>query len=99
MTSDPKAFLWDQGNSQKNFLKHQVSIEECESAFLDDNKIFFEDFKHSFTEKRLLIIGLAKPKRLLTISYTIRKQKIRVISARDVSKKERRLYEEINPHS
>lgn len=99
MISDPKEFQWDQGNDNKNYLKHKVSTSECESAFLDDSKIGFDDFKHSFKEKRLIVIGLAKPGRLLTIAYTIRNQKIRVISARDASKKENNIYEKINHHS
>jgi len=99
MITNPLEFQWDQGNHQKNFVKHKVSVEECESTFLDELKIGFDDFKHSFAEPRLIIIGSTSQKRLLTIAYTIRKQKIRVISARDASTKERRIYEEINKHS
>lgn len=93
MTFDPVEFEWDEGNINKNSSKHQVSVQECEEVFADINKIILDDIEHSHRENRLIVIGYSQQQKLLIIAYTIRKQKIRVISARDVDRKERRLYE------
>ena len=85
-------FEWDQGNSGKN-NKHKVDDKEAEEAFLDDGKVAFLDTIHSKNEERLRLIGKTKKNRLLFIVYTKRKDKIRVISARDVNRKEVPLYE------
>mgnify|MGYP001604475043 CR=1 FL=1 len=89
-------FEWDAGNKQKSLVKHEVSNEECEEAFFDYNKEIQKDILHSVSEKRYVLIGQTKKKRLLYVVFTIRKNKIRVISARDINKKERKLYEEKN---
>ena len=86
-------FQWDKDNIEKNWRKHKVSPVECEQVFF--NKAFItEDVKHSQREKRYYALGLTDDKRLLFVSFTIRKSLIRVISARDMSKKERKIYEE-----
>ena len=89
----PVEFLWDKGNINKNYIKHKVSDWECEEAFFDVDKKIFKNKIHSIDEKRYLIIGKTKKRRMLFIVFTIRKKKIRVISARDVNKKEIKLYE------
>jgi len=89
-------FEWDAGNKQKSLVKHEVSNEECEESFFDYNKEIQKDNLHSINEKRYVLIGQTKQNRLLYIVFTIRKDKIRVISARDINKKERKLYEEKN---
>ena len=86
-------FDWDEGNRQKNWLGHRVSAKECEEIFFDENKKIAEDSKHSVKEKRHLIIGKTRADRLLYAVFTVRKQKVRIISARDLNKKERHLYE------
>ena len=91
-----KEFLWDAGNLEKNRLKHRVESSEAEEVFFDDEKIILKDRLHSGKEDRYLILGTTKRSRLLFIVFTVRTDKIRVISARDVSKKERKLYEEAN---
>lgn len=89
---DVFAFEWDSGNSDKP-KKHGLTLEEVEEAFFDEQRIVFDDWRHSKTEKRLTILGKTKQERLLNITYTIRKDKIRVITARDINKKEVYLYE------
>ena len=89
-------FEWDAHNKEKSFIKHEVTNEECEETFFDYNKKIQKDNLHSINEKRYVLMGQTKQNRLLYIIFTIRKNKIRVISARDINKKERKLYEEKN---
>ncbi len=86
-------FDWDEGNKIKNKLKHGVTKKESEHVFLDKHAVQFEDIKHSQVERRIIIIGKSKRNRHLHITFTIRRNKIRVISARDANKKEREYYE------
>lgn len=90
---EPIKFIWDRGNEIKNSLKHHVTNDEAEEIFFDSNSKLFKDKIHSQTEDRYLILGKTKKNRLLFIVFTIRQKKIRVISARDINKKERGLYE------
>ncbi len=89
-------FEWDAGNRQKSLVKHEVSNEECEETFFDYNKEIQKDILHSINEERHVLIGQTKKRRLLYLIFTIRKNKIRVIFARDLNKKERKLYGEKN---
>lgn len=90
---EPATFVWDEGNIDKN-LKHKVTNREAEEVF-ESNPIFiFQDVKHSLLEERNMIWGVTKKVRKLSIFFTIRNDKIRIISARDMHKKERREYEE-----
>lgn len=86
-------FEWDKGNRGKNFIRHRVIDEECEEIFFDHNKKLLRDILHSGTENRYILIGKTKQQRILFIVLTMRKHKIRVISARDLNKKEKHLYE------
>lgn len=86
-------FEWDNGNKEKNFLKHKIRDEECEEIFFDQNKKILKDVIHSGKEERYILIGKTKKRKLIFLVFTIRKDKIRVISARDLNKKERKLYE------
>jgi len=86
-------FQWDTGNINKNWLKHKVSNEECEEVFFDQGKKLLADPLHSSQEPRYLIIGKTKQQRLLFVVFALRKNKIRIISARDLNKRERKLYE------
>lgn len=88
-----EGFDWDIANQEKNWLKHEVTWEECEAVFTDENLKLLEDIFHSKTEDRFIIIGKTRKQRLLYIAFTIRNNKIRVISARDINKKEIKLYE------
>lgn len=87
-------FEWNEGNINKNWTKHHVTTEEAEQAFYDEYKVTSLDILHSQAEHRYILIGKTKVDRLLYIVYTIRGEKIRVISARDTSRKEEKLYEE-----
>ncbi|GAB4219479.1 MAG: BrnT family toxin [Candidatus Microgenomates bacterium] len=91
-------FDWDEGNIDKNQIKHNVHFKECEEVFLNKPMID-KDIKHSLKEKRYFCLGETNKKRYLFISFTIRNYKIRVISARPMSKKERRIYEKIKKNS
>ncbi len=87
------SFEWDKGNSGKN-KKHKVDDKEAEEVFFDEKRYLFIDKVHSDNEERLRIVGKTKANRLLFIVFTKRKNKIRIISARDINKKEVYLYEE-----
>ena len=87
-------FDWDKDNKDKNLKKHGVSDEECEEIFFDPRKKISKDILHSANEGRYILIGKTKSKRLLFLVFTIRKNKIRVISARNLNKKEKHLYEQ-----
>ncbi len=89
-----EGFEWDDGNRNKNWKQHKVHWTEAEEAFLNEPVVLFPDPHHSQIETRLALLGRTLAERLLTIVFTIRKNRIRVISARDMSKKERRLYHE-----
>ena len=85
------SFEWDKGNEQKNWLKYKVTSEEAEEAFDDENRMIFKDVKHSTRqEKRFLLF--AETRRKLLIVFTMRKQNIRIISARPMNRKEAMIY-------
>jgi len=85
-------FDWDKGNTNKNWLKHKVSPAECEQIFFNRPLVIQDDIKHSETEKRFYALGRTDSKRNLFIAFTVRDKRIRVISARDMSRKEREVY-------
>ena len=91
---NPGGFQWDKGNKGKNYSKHKVTDQECEESFFDQNKRVFKDILHSGSEERYILLGQTKDSRILFIVFTIRHGKVRVISARDLNKKEKRFYEE-----
>lgn len=86
-------FDWDQYNKNKNNAKHNVTYIEAEEIFHYKKKIIIEDRKHSDQEIRYITYGITAFGRLLAVIYTLRKGKIRIISARPQSRKERRQYE------
>ena len=90
---EPLEFEWDKGNQGKNLIKHGVSDEECEEVFFDERKKILKDVLHSGKEERHILLGRTKEKRILFVVFMIQKAKIRVISARDLNKKELKLYE------
>ncbi len=85
---DPIEFEWDDGNSDKNWFRHHVSQIECESVFFNEPLLFRHDIGHSNIELRYLCLGKTKQSRYLFISFTIRSDKIRIISARDMTQRE-----------
>ena len=87
-------FEWDHGNKGKNFKKHGVADQECEEVFFDPKKKVLRDPLHSGREERFMLLGKTKMGRLLFVVFTIRGDRIRIISARDLNKREKHLYEE-----
>lgn len=85
-------FEWDKGNSNKNKIKHGVEDREAEEIFSNKPLIIFEDKTHSQQEERWGSFGKTNQGRRLAVSFTVRGSKIRVISARDQSQKERAVY-------
>jgi hypothetical protein len=85
-------FDWDEGNTDKNWFKHKVNPLECEQVFFNHPLIIQNDTIHSKKEKRFYALGQTDFKRFLFIAFTVRNNLIRVISARDMSRKERGVY-------
>ena len=87
-------FEWDENKAAKNLSKHKVSFNEAKTVFNDPLYIDFYDPDHSEEEDRYLIVGQSDQGRLLIVSYTERGNSVRLISAREVTSHERRVYEE-----
>ena len=87
-----QGFDWNKVNLDKNLLKHNVSNSECEEALFNQPLVVSPDEKHSQAEKRFYALGKTDNNRLLFLSFTVRNNLIRVISARDMNKKEREQY-------
>ena len=90
---DCEGFDWDEGNIQKNWQRHKVNRHECEDVFFNP-RLVLDDLRHSQSEMRYTILGNTNMLRHLLIVVTIRRNKIRIISARDMNKKEREKYEQ-----
>ncbi|MBK9155827.1 MAG: BrnT family toxin [Chloracidobacterium sp.] len=91
---DCEGFDWDEGNSEKNWHLHRVTDKECEEVFANRPIIIVRDRGHSRSEKRFAARGVNVTGRRLTVIFTIRNGLIRVISARDMTTREERVYEE-----
>ena len=97
---EPLIFEWDKGNIIKNCEKHDVTNQEAEELFSNEPFIIAEDIEHSNEqEKRFQALGKTKLGRLLFVSFTIRVEKVGVISVRDMSRKEEVTYESIEKNS
>lgn len=90
---DCTGFEWDKHNADKIWNKHHVTLSECEQIFFNLPIIIADDEKHSKKEKRYYALGHTDINRLLFIAFTIRKDRIRIISARNMSRKERKVYQ------
>ncbi len=86
-------FEWDPEKAERNAQRHRVTFEEAETAFNDPYARVGYDPDHSEAEQRLILIGHSYRERLLFISFTERERRIRIISARKATRKERRDYE------
>lgn len=93
--NNPVLFEWSKGNDDKNLIKHGVSNQEAEETFKNEPFLLSKDIKHSKKEERFQVLGKTNMERRLFISFTIRNEKIRIISARDMNKKERSVYEKV----
>jgi uncharacterized DUF497 family protein len=86
-------FEWDDGNLEKNWEQHGVSAAESEQVFFQRPILIARDPRHSQDEVRYAALGRTAAARQLTIVFTIRGTLVRIISARDMSRRERRVYE------
>lgn len=86
-------FEWDEGNARKN-EKHGVTASEVEQVFFNQPILMLEDEKHSQVEPRFHALGITHASRKLHVTFAIRGTRIRVISARDMHRKERAIYEQ-----
>jgi len=84
-------FEWDEGNAHKNW-EHGVSPEEAEDVFFNEPLVFRSDVRHSKREKRYYALGQSRVGRYLFIAFTIRGSRLRVISVRDMNRKEKDAY-------
>jgi len=89
---DFTGFEWDAGNREKN-LKHNVHASECEQVFFNEPLLLLDDPKHSLAEDRFAAFGQTDQGRKLVVVYTQRGNLLRVISARDMNRREREFYE------
>jgi uncharacterized DUF497 family protein len=89
-------FEWDPEKAKKNLVKHGVSFEEASTAFGDNMSITISDPIHSKDEERFILLGYSEKNRLLVVVHTDREDRIRIISSRLATKKERLNYEERN---
>lgn len=87
---------WDEGKNAANIQKHGVSFEEAATVFGDPLSDTFDDPDHSTEEYRFITIGTSEKGRLLMVAHTDREDRIRIISARELTGQERRSYEEGN---
>lgn len=89
-------FSWDENKNYANKKKHGLSFEEAKEVFGDENAILFDDPDHSFEEDRFLIIGAIKSTKICIVSHCYRDDDnvIRLISAREATKNEKRMYQE-----
>lgn len=85
-------FDWDEGNRGKNWEKHGVSDSECEQVFFNQPLYVFTDAEHSEEEQRYYVLGRTDEGRRLFVVLTPRGDRIRVISAREMTKRERAFY-------
>ena len=91
---DLTGFQWDAGNSEKNWLAHDVSQAETEQVFFNRPVVLVPDVAHSQVEVRQYVLGRTNAGRRLTVVFTTRGSLVRPIMARDMSRGERRLYTE-----
>jgi len=88
-------FQWDSGNAGKIVARHGVDPGECEQAFFVEPVVVTGDEKHSAAEARWRALGQTLAGRRLHIVFTIRRNLIRVIAARDMNRRERQAYDQI----
>jgi uncharacterized DUF497 family protein len=89
-------FEWDPKKAKINLSKHGISFDEASTAFKDTRSITISDPLHSSDEDRFVLIGQSEKNRLLVVVHTDRGERIRIISSRKATKKERQSYEKEN---
>ncbi len=94
-----EGFDWDAGNSDKNWRNHKVRQAEAEQVLLNRPVMFASDLKHSQTGPRFYTLGRTDRGRYLTVVFTARRHRVRVSSARPMSRAERRAYGQVEATS
>jgi uncharacterized DUF497 family protein len=94
MFDDLVGFQWNDGNIDKNLIKHNVENWECEQVFFNEPLLILDDPNHSSAENRWAAFGKSNGGRLLVVIFTIRGKLIRIISGRDMNRREKGFYEE-----
>ena len=89
-------FEWDPEKAAKNLRKHKVSFVEAATVFSDNFSATATDPDHSANEARFIVVGQSNRNRLLIVSFAERGDRIRIISARELTRSERKVYEEKN---
>ena len=89
---DFEGFDWSDGNAEKNWERHRVMPLEAEQVFFNSPLLAQADKAHSAQERRFFVLGQTDEGRELFVAFTLRVKRIRVISARDMSRQERRMY-------
>lgn len=87
-------FDWDEGNAPKLPARHHISVAECEQVFFNEPLLIAEDAVHSVADPRWAAWGRTAEGRALAVVLTLRGERIRPLSARDMNRKERRRYAE-----
>ena len=85
-------FEWDEANAHKNWERHRVSPEEAEGVFFNEPLVVRSDIRHSRREKRYYALGQTDGGRCLFVAFTIRRSLVRIISVRDMNRRERDAY-------
>jgi uncharacterized protein len=86
-------FEWDPEKAQRNLTKHGISFDEAASVFGDPLALTIDDPDHSREERRFLTTGVTKSQRLVVVAHTDRNEGVRIISAREATRGERKQYE------
>ena len=94
-----EGFEWDAGNADKNWHLHQVRQAEAEQVLLNRPLVFATDVNHSASEARFFTLGCTDSGRHLTIVFTTRGTLVRVISARQMSRAERKAYDQVHAYA
>jgi len=91
---DGQLFVWDKIKAENNIIKHGISFEEAASVFVIGGAEEFDDDSHSYDEERLIVVGLSREMRILTVVHCWRENDtvIRIISARKATQVEEKLW-------
>ena len=89
---DFDGFEWSGGNAEKNWIRHRVTPLEAEQVFFNTPLLAETDWEHSQKENRFYALGQTDEGRELFVAFTMRARRLRVVSVRDMSRKERRVY-------
>ena len=92
-------FEWDDEKAESNLVKHGITFLEATTVFLDDGAIYRKDVAHSMVEERFLLIGRSIERKILTVVHVERGARLRIVSARRATPRERRDYVRRNTES